>query len=70
MISSEDEALSTVAAVIQALVEGNQTLVSRDSRLVHAFELTFLRPHRVMDHGGCLDNKASQGRHWSTSLHH
>ncbi|CAI7651760.1 unnamed protein product [Penicillium manginii] len=26
MISSEDEALSTVAAVIQALVEGNQTL--------------------------------------------
>jgi hypothetical protein len=70
MMSSEDEALSTIAAGIQALVEGNQKLASLDSSIAHASELMFLRPHRVMDHGDYPDNEASQRRHWSTSLHH
>jgi hypothetical protein len=69
-MSSKDETLSAVAAVLQELIEGNQTLASLNSRLVRSSELTFPRSCETMHYGDCQGHKASQGRNWSTYFHH
>lgn len=69
-MSSKDETLSAVAAVLLELIEGNQTLASLNSSLVRSSELTFPRSCQTMNYGDCQGHKAGQGLNWSTYFHH
>jgi hypothetical protein len=60
IMSSKDETLYTVAAVLQELVEGNQTLASLNSGLVRSSELNFPRSCETINYRDCQGHKKSQ----------